>query len=207
MSTRLILLVPAVVFAAALLPSCGKKPEFPEAPPPSASTQNPPPPPTPVATGTTAPATPPPAANTACDAVQTTAFTTMIGARQMAEAPKMEQLGALVCGVVGEGQTVSGPTFMLEQGYCYTVLGNALPNVSELDVAISVDLTGGVLPPAMAGMQPQIAVDNTTGTSAAINPGKDCYQWVLPIPAAVKLTVKPRMGSGPVSAQVYRRKK
>lgn len=206
MSTRLILLIPAVALTAALLPGCGKDPEFPEAPPPAASTATPPPAATPVATGTTPP--PPPAnAVTPCDAVQMTAFTTMIGARAPGEAPRMEQLGSLVCGVAPEGQFVNGETFMLEQGYCYTVLGNSLPNVSEIDVAIVADLTGGLLPPQFPAIQPQVAVDNTTGTSASINPGKDCYQWVLPVPAAVKLTVKPRTGSGPVAAQVYRRKK
>ncbi len=205
MSTRLILLVPAVVFAAALSSSCGKDPEFPEAPPPSAS-YTPPPPVTPVATGSSTP--PPPAsAVTACDAVQTTAFTTMISARAGAEAPRMEQVGPLVCGVAPEGQAASGQTFMLEQGYCYTVLGNSLPNVGELDLAMTVDMTGGLLPGPLAGLAPQIAVDNTAGGSAAIGAGKDCFPWTLMIPAAVKLTVKSTRGSGPVAAQVYRRKK
>ena len=36
MSTRLVLLVPAVVLVASLASSCSKDPEFPEAPPPSA---------------------------------------------------------------------------------------------------------------------------------------------------------------------------
>lgn len=207
MSQRLILLIPAVAFAVAALPSCSKDPEFPEAPPPSAS-NTPPPPVTPVASGSTTPPPPPPANTvTACDAVQTTAFTTMITARQPTEAPKMEQVGSLVCGVAPEGQAASGQTFMLEQGYCYTVLGNALPGVTEVDLAMTVDMTGGMLPGPLAGIAPQVAVDNTTGTAAAIGGGKDCFPWTLVIPAAVKLTVKARTGSGPVGAQVYRRKK
>lgn len=196
-----------VAALAAALAACGSEPEFPEqpmpAPTPMASGPAPAPTPTPAPTPAPAPVT-----SGACDAVQTTAFTTMLMGRQATEAPRMEQLGSLVCGVAPEGQPVNGTTFMLEQGYCYTVLGQSLPNVSELDVQMVVDLAGGGIPPALAAMaSAPIAVDNTAGQSASIAAGQNCYQWVLPIPAAVKLVLKPRTGSGPVAAQVYRRKK
>ncbi len=191
---------------AALTPACGSEPEFPEQPMPAPTpmASNPAPAPTPMAS--TAP--PPPVTAGACDAVQTTAFTTMLMGRATTEAPRMEQVGSLVCGVAPEGQPVNGTTLMLEQGYCYTVLGQSLPSVNELDVQIVVDLAGGGIPPALAAMaQAPLAVDNTAGQSASIGAGNNCYQWPLPIPAAVKLVLKPRSGSGPVAAQVYRRKK
>lgn len=204
MSTRHWLpLVPVAIFAAALAPACGSEPEFPEQP--SAA-----PPPAPAPTPTPAPSAsaPAPVTAAACDAVQTTAFTTMMMGRAATEAPKMEPVGSLVCGTSPQGQPVNGTTFMLEQGYCYTVLGNSLPNVQELDVQMVVDLSGGGIPPALAAMAATpVAVDNTTGNTAAIGAGKDCFQWVMPIPASVKLVVTPRQGDGPVAAQVYRRKK
>jgi hypothetical protein len=205
MSTRLILLVPAVVLVAALSSSCGKDPEFPEGPAPSAS-YTPPPPVTPVATGSA----PPPVAPgvTPCDAVQTTAFTTMIAARAASEVPGTEQVGPLVCGVASEGQAAVGQTIMLEQGWCYSVLGNALPNVTELDLALTADITGGIpLPGPLGAIQPQLAVDSTAGNVAAITPGNNCLQWTMPVPGPVKLTVKATRGSGAVGAQVYRKKK
>lgn len=201
-----LLTVGVAALVAVLTPACGSEPEFPEQPAPA---------PTPMASSTPAPAptpvastAPPPMVSGACDAVQTTAFTTMLMARATTEAPRMEQVGSLVCGVAPEGQPVNGTTVMLEQGYCYTVLGQSLPNVSELDVQMVVDLAGGGIPPALAAMaQAPLAVDNTAGQSASIGAGNNCYQWPLPIPAAVKLVLKPRTGSGPVAAQVYRRKK
>jgi hypothetical protein len=120
----------------------------------------------------------------------------------------MEMVGSQVCGVVGEGQMVSGPPFVLEQGYCYTVLGNALPNVTELDIQLAVDISGGGVPAPLAAMAAApVAVDNTGGPSAVIGPGTSCYEWAMPIPAPVKVVVKPRTGGGPVAAQVYRRRK
>ncbi len=35
----------------------------------------------------------------------------------------------------------------------------------------------------------------------------NCYQWPLPVPAAVRVTIKARTGTGPVAAQVYKKKK
>lgn len=205
MSTRTWLFVPTAALAAVMVAACGSEPEFPEQPAPTASVPTPAPTPTPVASS---PPPPPAVTSGPCDVVQTTAFTTMLLARQPSEAPRMEQVGGLVCGSAPEGQAVSGPTFMLEPGYCYTVLGNALPNVSELDVQMVVDLAGGGIPPALAALAAApVAVDNTTGPTAAVGPGQSCFQWAMPFPGAVKLVVKPRTGGGPVAAQVYRRKK
>jgi hypothetical protein len=192
-----------VVAALALSPlslGCGdKEPEFPENPPPTATVVAPPPPSATVAT-------PPPAPT--CDAVQSVAFQTMFAERAKTEAPRMEPEGGVVCGTVAaEGGTVSGPTFFLQPGMCYTVIANALPNVSEVDVQIVGDAAAAGVPPALATLlSAPLAVDSDTGAMATIGAKQNCYKWAWPIPAAAKLVVKARTGTGPVGAQVYRRK-
>lgn len=96
---------------------------------------------------------------------------------------------------------------MLQPGYCYTFLGQGLPQVAEVDLQVSIDLSTG-LPPALSNMQlkPVLAVDSTTGPNATIGAKKECFKWPWPIPGAVKLEVKARMGSGPVFAQAYKKK-
>jgi hypothetical protein len=169
--------------------------------------------PPPADAGTDAATTPPPPAPptvATCDAVQSLAMTTMFQGRAATEAPRMQPEGGPVCGVVPEGQTVSGQTFMLQPGSCYTVLAQALPTVTEVDVQIELDLAGGgAVPPALAALnlKPMLAVDPDTGPTGAIGAKQSCYAWPWPIPAAVKVVVKARQGSGPVAAQVYSRKK
>ena len=183
----------------------GSQQEFAPEPVPTTTATPPPPPPT---TATVAEPTPPPAP-AVCDAVQSLAMTTMFQGRATAEAPRMNAEGAPICGVVPEGQTVSGPTFMLQPGMCYTVLAQALPTVTEVDVQLEIDLAGGGMPPALAALniKPVLSVDSDAGPSAAIGAKQACYTWPFPLPATVKVVVKSRAGSGPVAAQVYSRKK
>ncbi|MCC6552155.1 MAG: hypothetical protein IT372_03915 [Polyangiaceae bacterium] len=194
-----------VVATAVSVAGCGSKPEFAETPvPPDAG---PPPPP---ATTSAPPPAPPPPTSTQCDAVQTLAMTTAFQGRAGTEAPKMQPEGTQVCSVVPEGQTAAGQTFVLQPGNCYTVLAQALPTVSEVDVQLELDLAGGAgLPPALAALniKPMLAVDPDSGPTAAIGAKQACYQWPFPIPAAVRVVVKARTGSGPIAAQVYSRKK
>src|SRR5262245_33150459 len=117
----------------ALVASCGGAEEPPPAVPepaaPTASVAEPTPPPP--------PATPD---VTPCDSVQTLAMTTAIQGRAAAEAPKMQAEGQPVCGVVQEGKSTSGPVFVLQPGMCYTVLAQSLPGVTEVDVALELDM-------------------------------------------------------------------
>lgn len=194
-----------VVLAAAAVAGCGSKPEFATNDQLPVASAAPPPAPAP---STAAP--PPPPAPAPCDAVQSLAMTTMFQGRAATEAPRMQPEGTAICMVVPEGQTASGQTFMLQPGFCYTVLGQALPTVTEVDVQIELDLAGGGgLPPALAALnlKPMLAVDSETGPSGAIGAKQNCYAWPWPIPAAVKVVVKARTGAGPVAAQVYSRKK
>jgi hypothetical protein len=189
-----------------LAAGCASEPQFAEQPyvdgGPDAA---PPPPPPPVQD-----AAAPPATATPCDSTMTLAMTNMIQARSAGEAPGMKPDGAAVCAVVPEGQTFSSPTMMLQPGFCYTVVGQSVPGVTEVDLSFELDLAGGgTLPPALQSLQlkPVLAVDTDAGPTATIGAKQNCYKWAWPIPAAVKVVLKARTGSGPVAAQVYSKKK
>ena len=60
----------------------------------------------------------------------------------------------------------------------------------------------------MAGMaQGNLLVSTTPGEKVNMGERQSCYQWGFPMPATVKLVLKARAGSGPVAAQVFRKKK
>jgi hypothetical protein len=155
---------------------------------------------------------PPPASFSPCDAVQSSAMTAAIQASAAAEAPGMKPEGAALCGVVGEGGEVASAPILLEQGFCYTVLGEGLPPVAEVDMVLKLDLqpVGGmpVLPPLAALGQSPLMVDTMQGLHAGMGQKQGCYQWTLPLPAQAKLVVKSSHGGpGPVAAQLYKKKK
>jgi hypothetical protein len=196
----------AVVFGlvASMSIGCGGEPETPPQPgPPDAGP--PPPPPPPVDAGVVAVPAP---QVTGCNAQESLSLTGMLQGRAAAEAPGMQPEGSPVCSVVPEGQTVAGQTMVVQQGFCYTFLGQALPGVTELDMQVELDLVGGGIPPALAALaaKPVLQVDSETGVVSAIGAKQNCFKWALPIPAAVKLVLKPRAGSGPVAAQAYKKK-
>ena len=180
---------------------CGTAPKF--APEPVVDAGLPPPPPPMVDAG------PPAAATGPCDPVQTLAMTTTLQGRATTEAPGMKPDGAPLCGVVPEAQPVTGPMFMLEQGYCYTFLAQSLPPVTEVDMSLEIDLSGGMaLAPNLAAMANRpLLVDTETGEKGAMASKGNCYVWPWPIPAQVKLIVRSKAGAGPVAAQVYKKKK
>lgn len=197
-----------VAAAAMATVGCGAKPEFATNEVPPDAGLPPPPPAASIPPQDTSP--PPPVAPTPCDGVQSLAMTTMFQGRATSEAPRMQAEGGPICSVVPEGQTASGPTFMLQPGSCYTFLAQALPTVTEVDLQLELDLgSGGAMPPALAALnlKPVLAVDSDTGPTAAIGAKQSCYQWPFPLPATVKLVVKARTGTGPVAAQAYSRKK
>lgn len=194
--------VAAILVAGSL--GCSSEPKF--APEPyndggiDAASMPPPPPPD--------AAPPPPVQAGPCDPVQTLALTTTLQGRAAAEAPGMQPEGSLVCGVAGEGQPVTGPTVTLQQGYCYSFLGQSLPPVTEVDMQLELDVAGAQLPPAIATMaQRPLLVDTETGEKAAMATKQNCYAWPWPIPGQVKLIVKSRSGAGPVAAQIYKKRK
>lgn len=178
-----------------------KPPEPPPQPTPDAGVVDAAPPPPP----------PPPAPTvSACDPVQAAALTTMFEGRKAGEAPQMQPEGTAVCYVVPEGQTASSEIVMLQQGFCYTVLGGSLPPVAELDLVLELDLMGGAqLPPALAalgGIKPMLLTDTEIGGSASMGAKQSCYKWPYPLPAAARVTMKARTGSGPVAVQIFKKK-
>jgi len=192
----------ALIAAAAL--GCSSNPQFAPEPYTDGGTDAPalpPPPPAPVDAAAPVQAGP-------CDPVQTLAMTTTLQGRAAAEAPGMQPEGGLVCGIVPEGQSVTGQMFLIQQGYCYTFLGQSLPPVTEVDMELIVDLAGGVaLSPALAQMaQRPLLVDTETGEKAGMATKQACYKWPWPFPGQVKVVVKSRTGNGPVAAQVYKKK-
>jgi hypothetical protein len=159
------------------------------------------------------PVAPAPPQGLPCDQPQLLATSTSMLARSAAEAPGMKPEGAPVCGVVGQGQTVTSLPFILEPGYCYAFLGQSLPQVGDMEMALQYDTTavGALLPPSMAGMagmaQGPLLVSTTPGERVSMPNRQDCYQWAFLVPATVKLVLKARTGSGPLAAQIFRKKK
>ena len=123
----------------------------------------------------------------------------------------MKPEGAPVCGVAAEGQTVVGPVFVLEAGVCYTFLGQSLPPIGTMEMTLLGDASGvvaGLLPPNMQGManmaQTPLLVSTTPGERVNMGEKRNCYQG--PPGAPVRLVLKARQGSGPMAAQVYKKK-
>lgn len=194
-----------VAAAGSVALGCGGQPEFAEQPaPPDAGVDAAPPPPPPVVD-----AGPPPVAVGPCDPVITLAMTTTFAGRQVGEAPGMQLEGGLSCGTVPEGQTMTSTTFMLQPGHCYTFLAQGMPSVTEVDMLLVPDLTGGAQQnPAVAALLrgPALAIDTDSGVQATIGLKQNCYKNPLPFQVPAKLEVKARIGSGPVASQVYKKK-
>jgi len=108
----------------------------------------------------------------------------------------MKEDGAAIGGMLQEGGELT-QEFMLMPGKCYTILGQGLPPIAELDMQLAGKPLVAGLPPAV------LAADSTTGPSASIGAGKNCYKNPLPVAGPVILTVKATKGSGPAGAQVY----
>ena len=156
-------------------------------------------------------AVPPPLVQTGpCDQAQSLATSASMAARAAAEAPGMKPEGPPVCGVAPEGQAYVSQTFTIEQGYCYTFLGQSLPPVGAMEMVLQADasaLIGGLLPGMGQAAQAPLLVSTSAGERVSMGERQSCYQWAFPVPATVKLILTARGGSGPVAAQVYRKKK
>lgn len=156
-------------------------------------------------------AVPPPLVQTGpCDQAQSLATSASMTARAAAEAPGMKPEGPPMCGVVPEGQAYVSQVFTIEQGYCYTFLGQSLPPVGAMEMVLQADasaLVGGLLPGMGQAAQAPLLVSTSAGERVNMGERQSCYQWAFPVPATVKLILKARAGSGPVAAQVYKKKK
>jgi hypothetical protein len=108
----------------------------------------------------------------------------------------MKEDGAAIGGMLAEGGALT-QEFMLMPGKCYTILGQGLPPVAELDMQLLAKPLMPTLPPAV------LAADQTQGPAASIGGGKNCYKNPFPVAAPVILTLKATKGGGPAGAQVY----
>ena len=148
--------------------------------------------PTPAAAPAPAPA---PAAPAVTGAATAAAVRLVLTPRAGTEAKGMKEDGSSIGGMINEGAELT-QEFMLLPGKCYTILGQGLPPIAELDMTLSLKLP-------VPGLPAVLAADQTTGASASIGSGKDCYKYPFPIAAQVVLSVKATKGSGPAGAQVY----
>lgn len=190
-------MIATVGLMATILAACPSEPEYPVLPPASNTVAVPPPvvssaPPAPVV----------------CDGLSQGQFTAIFAQRQTTEAPGMKPEGAVVCGNVQQGQKVEGTTVLLQPGMCYTVLANALPNVTELNIALVADATAIGATPALANLTAQpLAVDSETGPMSTIGAKTACYRPPIPLfPIPAKLVITAAGGSGPVGAQIFSKK-
>jgi hypothetical protein len=147
------------------------------------------------------PAPPPPAAPAGTDPNTAALVRMALSPRASTEAKGMKEDGDAVGGMLQEGGVLT-QEFTLQPGRCYTVLGQGLPPITELDLQVAPK-------PLIAGAPVLIppVTDQTTGAAASISPGKNCYVNPTFLPVAVILTVKATKGSGPAGAQVYSRPK
>jgi len=129
-------------------------------------------PPGPAPTVASAPAPAPGATDAATAAAVRLALTP----RAASEAKGMKEDGAAIGGMLQEGGELT-QEFTLMPGKCYTVLGQGLPPIAELDLNLVAKPLLPALPPAV------LAADNTTGPSASIGGGKNCYKNPFPIAA------------------------
>jgi hypothetical protein len=144
-----------------------------------------------------APAAPAPGpAPAGADAATAAAVRLALQPRAATEAKGMKEDGAAIGGMLQEGGELT-QEFMLMPGKCYTILGQGLPPIAELDLTLSAKPLVPTLPPAV------LAADQTTGPSSSIGSGKNCYKNPFPIAAPVILSLKATKGSGPAGAQVY----
>ena len=116
-----------------------------------------------------------------------------LGAQHAAAGAK--PVGSAIAGNFQQGQSLEAQ-IQLNANKCYTIVGVALPPVTNLDLSLSAV-------PLMPGLPSiTLAVDNGTGSTAIIGDKPNCYK-AGPISIPVKLTLTVTAGSGVAAAQVF----
>lgn len=104
-------------------------------------------------------------------------------------------LGAPLVASFQAGQTFEAQ-IQLQPQKCYTVVGTALPPITELNVQI-------VAATPLPNLSPVLAVDTDAGTTAVVGKKPNCYKWALPLGTPAKVVMQVTGGSGLAAAQVY----
>jgi hypothetical protein len=137
---------------------------------------------------------PPPAAPQPLDATTQAALAAAITARAPTEAKGLKPLGEVFGMNVPAGGQAESPQFMVDLNKCYGVIAEGGLGVTEVDVQI----VPAIQIPGLAAAT--VAVDNTTGPKAAINP---CFKNTYPIGFPAKVVLKATGGNGPIAAQIF----
>jgi len=109
--------------------------------------------------------------------------------------PGAKPVGSAVAGNFQTGQTLEVRT-QLQPGKCYSVVGVAVPTVTELNLQLLAETP-------IPGAAPVLATDQDTGPQAVLGKKPNCYRWSLPFAATVKLVVQVAGGQGLAAAQLY----
>lgn len=121
--------------------------------------------------------------------------TQLLGALATTNAPGAKPIGTPVVGNFQQGQVLETQVQM-NPGKCYTVVGAAVPTVTNLDLEIVP-----VMP--VPGAPPVMAADQTQGPTAVAAPAPNCFKWALPVGGPMKIVVRVSAGQGIAAAQVY----
>jgi hypothetical protein len=185
---------------AGVVAACKGEPAVPAAPLPDAGL----PPPVPAAPDAGPPPDAAPAVQTGpCDQAMQLALRAAIQQREKGDlAPGLKPEGGFACEHVAEGGKVS-LAVTLQQGRCYTFIGDSYPNVTELDIHLKPNVFGPSPPPGLPQIGALLAQDGDIGPKATLGRGKDCYKWALPLPMAALVEATARVGAGPIAVQVY----
>ncbi|MFZ5894441.1 MAG: hypothetical protein ACOY0T_25490 [Myxococcota bacterium] len=111
-------------------------------------------------------------------------------------APGAKAMGTAVAGNFQQGQVLETQVQM-NPGKCYTVVGAALPTVTNLDIELVP------LMPVPGLASPVMAADQTQGSTAVVGAAPNCFKWALPVGGPMKVVVRVSAGSGIAAAQVF----
>lgn len=121
-------------------------------------------------------------------------FSTVASSHTAGSTPDGQPLG----GQFKAGDTLHLP-ITLQPGRCYTIVAVAV-GITELDIALMISVSAAIpLPPT------PLAVDNTSGPTAVIGSGANCFKNPTPIPLPAVAVVRATTGSGAAVAQAFSR--
>lgn len=137
------------------------------------------------------------AAATPLDPAAAQVVTTLIGPLAASSAPPgAKPVGAAIAGNFTQGQTLE-QTVQMNPGKCYTIVGVAIPTITDLNIQLVPSIALPGLPAAV------VASDSTVGPQAIVGQTPNCYKWALPIGGTMKVVVTAAAGQGIAAAQVY----
>jgi hypothetical protein len=141
---------------------------------------------------TSAPGTP----AQALDATSAAAATQLLGPLAQQSAPGAKAVGTAVAGNFQQGQVLETQVQM-NPGKCYTIVGAAVPTVTNLDIELVP------LMPVPGLTSPVMAADQSQGPTAVVGAAPNCFKWALPVAGPMKVVVRVSAGQGMAAAQVF----